>query len=147
MTEAGGPAWRQSTFYPIAETITATRGAHSLVTRVDGGELSTARHGDVPAVAATASLHRDTGAVTVLLTNRADTEVEATIEHARFGRWADTQSRSIVDDDSGPLHGAEAAAAARPSEREQPKTDDGVTHLTLPPRSWTVVTADTGAVA
>ena len=49
---------------------------------------------------------------------------------------------AIVADGPGPLHGGDAASAARPREVEAPKTEGGITRLTLAPRSWTTVHAD-----
>jgi hypothetical protein len=48
---------------------------------------------------------------------------------------------TIACDETGPLHGGSAAEAARPRALEQPKTSDGITRLTLPAQSWTVLDA------
>ncbi len=141
LTEPGGAAWRQATFYPIAETIRCAREGRSLVTRVAGGELSTARYGDVPLVAAAAAHRTQAGEIAMFLTNRGDEPAPVEIRHERFGDWADARAVTISGDDRGPLMGADAAAAARPVEHEAPKSADGVTRLTLPPQSWTALTA------
>jgi alpha-N-arabinofuranosidase len=145
MTEPGGPAWRQSIFYPIAETIRRTRGSRSLVTRVDSRELATARHGDVPSVAAAATLGPGP-ALSVFLTNRTDRPVTVELQHEQLSQLRDVTAVAIVADSSGPLYGGDAAAVARPAEVEAPKTEGGVTRLALSPRSWTTVRADTARV-
>jgi alpha-N-arabinofuranosidase len=138
MTEPGGPAWRQSIFYPIAETIRRSRGRQSLVVRLDSDELATAQHGDVPAIAAAAVRDAQTGDATVFITNRADAATPIELRHARFD-WSGSRAHGITADERGPLHGADAAATARPVPYEQSKTVDGVTRLTLPAQSWTVL--------
>ena len=143
MTEPGGPAWRQSIFHPIARTVGLARDRRSLVTRVDSEELATARHGDVPSVAAAACHDARDGAVSVFLTNRADHPLEVELRHDRFGTWSGVRAESVVSDDSGPLRGGEAADRARPVEQPAPKSVDGATRLTLPAQSWTAVTAQT----
>ena len=140
MTEPGGAAWRQAIYYPIAETIRRARGTRSLVTLVDCGELSTQKYGDVPSVAAAACTDPESGAVTVFLTNRADSPVTVELNHQRFGDWAEVRAYTITGDERGPLHGTQADAA-RPVEQDRPKTADGTTHLTLPAQSWTVLDA------
>lgn len=143
MTEPGGPAWRQSTFYPIAETIRRAKDGRSLVATVDARELNTARYGDVPTVSAAATLAPDTGTVSLFLTNRGEDAAAVEVRHPGFGDLTNARAHTITADRSGSLFGSQAAAAARPVEQEEPKSSDGVTVLTLPPRSWTVVDAQT----
>ncbi len=119
MTEPGGPAWRQSTFYPIAETIRRAAG-HSLVVHGEAGELATARYGDVPVLAAAATHDPDSGAVSVFLTNRGDGPAEVELRHPGFGRWGEAEALTVLADDRGPLAGAEAAASARPTQQDKP---------------------------
>ena len=144
MTEPCGPAWRQSIFFPIAETIRRARGCRSLVTRVDCGEFATHRYGDVPAVAAAGALDPRTNRTALFITNRTSAGVPVELCHNQFSELAEMRAHVVTADDRGPLYGPEAADAARPVEHEQPKTSDGVTRLTLPPQSWTVVDATRG---
>ncbi len=125
MTSPGGDAWRQTIFHPIAETIRLARGTHSLVTRVDCGELDTAKYGDVPELAAAATHHPHTGATAVFLTNRGD--VSTPVELRSAHRWTAMSARTIADAPAPvPLDTAVEGAVAR---------------LTLPPQSWTVLEA------
>jgi alpha-N-arabinofuranosidase len=127
----GAPAWRQATFHPFS--LTAAAMGRSLVTTVDAPELSTARHGDVPAVSAAATHDLQTGAVSVFLVNRSDVQADVTLRHPGFADLPLAVARTIraADDDV-------ASAGA------QPLTDlmgDGsATTLRLPPESWTVLT-------
>jgi alpha-L-arabinofuranosidase len=142
MTEPGGPAWRQSTFFPIAETIRRAAG-NSLVVTGDAGEMPTARYGDVPVVAVAATHDPDTSAISVFITNRGDEPATVQLRHPGLGEWHEVDALSVVADDRGPLAGAEAAASARPTRQAKAVTEQGTTALTVPPASWTVVT--TGA--
>jgi alpha-N-arabinofuranosidase len=137
MTQPGGPAWRQSIFYPMAATANA-RG-ESLVARVSAAEVSTERYGDVPALAVAASHDPESGAVSVFLTNRATSETSVRLDHGSFGSWTVESAAVIAADDKGPLFGADAAANARPVPLDSVRTEDRSTTLTLPPESWAVL--------
>ncbi len=138
MTEPGGSAWRQSIYYPIAETIRAARGRRSLVARVECSEYATDRHGDVPTHAAAAAFDPAAGALAVFLTNRMNEPTPVVLDLRRFAPVTGAVARGITGDDAGPLHGS-AAAAARPVELDAPVLQDNVARLVLPPQSWTVL--------
>ena len=69
MTEPGGPAWRQTTFYPFAH---ASRFGRVTVLRVEPGvpALETTMHGPVPLLEATATLDEEGREVTLFAVNR-----------------------------------------------------------------------------
>jgi alpha-N-arabinofuranosidase len=143
MTEPGGEAWRQSIFYPVATTFAAANG-HSLRARVTAPTHDTAGYDDVPTVAAAATHDPETGDVAVFVTNRgADTEVS--VDHGAFGSWQVRSAVTIAADDKGPLHGAEAAAQARPVDLSGVTTDGDATTLRVPAESWTVLRVATRA--
>src|SRR5262249_41197547 len=73
MTEPGGPAWRQTTFFPFALTSRLARGA-SLRVRLDGDRLQTAVYGAVPVVEAAATFDEATGRAALFLVNRSTTD-------------------------------------------------------------------------
>ncbi|MHB9753947.1 arabinosylfuranosidase ArfA [Streptomyces sp. BYX5S] len=72
MTEPGGPAWRQTTFYPFAAASKYGRG-EVLDVRVCGPTYDTKRHGTADLLHATAVRAED-GTVTVFAVNRSQTE-------------------------------------------------------------------------
>jgi alpha-L-arabinofuranosidase len=146
MTQAGGPAWRQSIFYPMATTAEQARG-ESLVARVSAPELATDRYGDVPALAAAATHDPETGRVAAFFTNRASSETRVQVDHRAFGSWSVESARVIAADDKGPLLGAEAAANARPVPLEAVHTEDHTTSFTLPPESWAVLSVQTSTAS
>jgi alpha-N-arabinofuranosidase len=143
MTEPGGPAWRQSIFYPMSAVATTARG-DSLITRVSASKLDTEQYGDVPAVAAAATHNPATGEVAVFLTNRASSEAAVQLDIA-FGSWTARTARVVAADDKGPLLGAEAAANARLVDLDTVRTQERATTLILPPESWATLRVETAA--
>ena len=69
MTEPGGPAWRQTIFYPFALT---SRMAKGTVLRIElnSPTLETQRYGTVPVVDAVATHDEGSGEVTIFAVNR-----------------------------------------------------------------------------
>ncbi|MFD3480458.1 alpha-N-arabinofuranosidase [Streptomyces sp. NPDC058695] len=72
MTEPGGPAWRQTTFFPFAAASRYGRG-EVLDVRMSGPTYDTKRHGTADLLHATAVRAED-GTVTVFAVNRSQTE-------------------------------------------------------------------------
>ena len=72
MTEPGGPAWRQTTFFPFAQASQYGRG-EVLDVRVDSPTYETKKYGEADLLHATAVRAED-GAVTVFAVNRGQTE-------------------------------------------------------------------------
>jgi alpha-N-arabinofuranosidase len=69
MTEPGGDVWRQTTFFPFAETARRATGS-SLRLRVDSDTHDTARYGTVDSIDAAATHDQQTGNTSVFLVNR-----------------------------------------------------------------------------
>ncbi|MGW0187689.1 arabinosylfuranosidase ArfA [Streptomyces sp. NPDC003362] len=72
MTEPGGPAWRQTTFFPFAQASKHGRG-EVLDVRVDSPTYETKKYGETDLLHATA-VRADDGTVTVFAVNRSRTE-------------------------------------------------------------------------
>lgn len=72
MTEPGGPAWRQTTFFPFAQAAQYGRG-EVLDVRVDSPTYETKKYGETDLLHATAVRAED-GSVTVFAVNRSRTE-------------------------------------------------------------------------
>ena len=68
MTEPGGPAWRQTTFFPFAQASRYGRGK-VLDVRVDSPTYETKKYGETDLLHATA-VRADDGTVTVFAVNR-----------------------------------------------------------------------------
>ncbi|MEV8564561.1 alpha-N-arabinofuranosidase [Streptomyces sp. NPDC051322] len=140
MTEPGGPAWRQTTFFPFAQASRYGRGT-VLDVRVDSPTYPTQRYGDVDLLHATA-VQADDGTVTVFAVNRSRTEalpltvdlrgtsVGSLVEHSVLAD-ADPDARNTLTDPErvAPHPAAEGTTSVR----------DGSLVTTLEPLSWNVI--------
>jgi alpha-N-arabinofuranosidase len=138
MTEPGGPAWRQTTFYPFSLTSKAARGTALAVT-LDAGTVPTGRYGDVPVVAAAATT--DGSSISLFLQNRdISGPATVTVDLSAFPAFGAAAATGIWDDDPY------ASNTLAEPDRVTPRTNDtavltgGVLTVTLPPVSWTAVT-------
>ena len=136
MTEPGGAAWRQTTFFPFSTTARLASGS-VLKPRIEVGTYSTARHGDAPLVDSVATL--DDGRASVFLVNRSTTEaLEVTVDVSGLGVSTVAEAVGIFDED----------VYAKNTKDDQDRVGlkpvdaalaNGVLTLTLPPVSWTAV--------
>jgi len=141
-TEAGGPAWRQSIFYPMTTAAGLARG-NSLQALVRVDTLATARYGDVAGLAVSASHDAETGEVAVFLTNRGESELEVKLDCRAFDAIAVGSAVVISADHRGPLVRDDAASAAPKS---LTATADGTAvSVRLPAESWTALALRTPA--
>ncbi len=145
MTENGGPAWRQTTFHPIALTAAAARG-HSLQVQVSAPPMDTAKYGEVPAVSAAATHDPATGEVALFCVNREASPVRVTIHHPGFGGFTAGPAQTLRADAAGPRRGATATAEVAPTALAGFATDGATSTVELPAESWTLLSA-TGARA
>lgn len=139
MTEPGGPAWRQTTFFPFAQASAYGRG-RVLQVAVDSPAHETAKYGEVPLLHATAVRNEETGAVTVFAVNR-DQHRSLPLEVALHGMAPARLVEHSVIADADP----EARNTLADPERVAPHAGegtvlaDGVLSATLEPMSWNVI--------
>jgi alpha-N-arabinofuranosidase len=136
----GGPAWKQSTFYPFALASRYGRG-ESLRVGLTAGRHDTSRHEDVPTLDVAAVRDPEGGAITFFVVNR-DVEQSVPLELAvggftGFERGA-TIEHTVLE---GPSAAATNSAAAPDTiaprvAPEAPWTGDPVA---LPPMSWNMI--------
>lgn len=138
MTEPGGPAWRQTTFYPFADAARYGRG-QVLQLAVDSPVHDTAKHGSVPLLHATAVTGED-GATTVFAVNRDTTRpLVLTADLRALGELGGVEHRALADADR------HAKNTLTEPERVLPRTvpgaslDGGRLRVELPPLSWNTV--------
>ncbi|TPQ22125.1 alpha-N-arabinofuranosidase [Streptomyces sporangiiformans] len=139
MTEPGGPAWRQTTFFPFAQASRYGRG-RVLRVEVDSPLYTTARFGEVPLLHATAVADDETGDVTVFAVNRGQdaalpleidlrgVDARAVAEHLVLSD-ADAEARNTLDD---PERVTPHAAAGT-------TVTGGVLRAELEPCSWNMI--------
>src|SRR5690606_35842823 len=85
MTEPGGPAWRQATFFPFSITSRLAQG-EALELKLDAPTYTTKEYGEVPLVDAVATHDAATGRTAVFLVNRSQDEtVTLTVDIATLG--------------------------------------------------------------
>ena len=134
----GGPAWRQTTFFPFADVARLGRG-NVIDVELDAPVYEVAGEGPVEAIETTAVHDPASRSLTVFAVNRLDRslaldatlldlDVEAILEH-RVLAGPDLRASNTADhpDDVAPRAGTGATLAA------------GHLRVELPPRSWNVV--------
>ena len=139
MTEPGGPAWRQTTFFPFALTSRLATGS-TLDVRLTSDTYTTEAYGEVNLVDAVATHDEESGKTSVFLVNRSQTD-EATVTidltalegasvlDAQTLTDADIQARNTLDD--------QERVGLRPN--ESVVVGDALVTVTLPPVSWTAL--------
>jgi len=139
MTEPGGPAWRQSTFFPFALTSALAKG-ESLRVAVESELYPTERYGPVPVVDAAATHNRAAGAAAVFLVNRSQTETaNVTVDLARLGNLRRVEARTLADVDPYAANTLEAPERVGLTANDSVALTDGRVSVELPPVSWTAV--------
>ncbi len=138
MTEPGGPAWRQTTFFPFSITSRLARG-EALRVPIESPTHSTAVYGEVPLVDAVATSDAESGRTALFLVNRSTTEsVTVTADISALGAVGVLESHTLADDD------VTAKNTLEDPERVAPRAAavsiaDGLLSIELPPVSWTAV--------
>jgi len=138
MTEPGGPAWRQTTFFPFAQASKHGRG-QVLDVRVDSPTHETQKHGEADLLHATAVRGED-GSVTVFAVNRSRTEslplevglngldLTSVVEHSALAD-TDPDARNTLADPE----------RVAPHEVEGTTLQDGTLTAVLEPLSWNMI--------
>lgn len=138
MTEPGGPAWRQTTFFPFALTSRLARG-EAVRLRVEAPTIDTARYGTVSAVDAVATVDDAAEAVAVFLVHRGlERPVDLEIDVSAFGEVEVVETHLLHDDDPGASNTLDDPERVRPR-TAQTRLGSGILYLTLPPVAWAAV--------
>ncbi|MFD7508506.1 alpha-N-arabinofuranosidase [Streptomyces sp. NPDC059853] len=139
LAEPGGPAWRQTTFFPFAAASRYGRGT-VLDVRPDSPTYDTRQFGTVDLLHTTAVKNDETGEVTIFAVNRSQTEalpLEAVlhgldltrvVEHSVLSD-ADPEARNTLDDPERVTPHAGTGTAL----------NGGTLTATLEPLSWNVI--------
>ncbi|MCP2635845.1 alpha-N-arabinofuranosidase [Microbacterium sp. HD4P20] len=139
MTEPGGPAWRQTTFYPFSITSRLARG-EALQLKLEAPTYSTEAYGDVPLVDAVATHDAQAGATAIFLVNRSQTEaLTVTADVSSLGDVAITETHTLADDDVYAKNTLEDRERVAPRPNDSAGVADGTLTITLPPVSWTAI--------
>ncbi len=139
MTEPGGPAWRQTTFFPFAIPSKLARGS-VLELKLDAGTYETGEYGVVPLVDAVATHDDETGATAVFLVNRSQTEeTTVTIDLAALNGFSTVDAQSLYDTDVYAKNTLEEPERVTMKPNTSATLDGDTVTVTLPPVSWTAV--------
>jgi alpha-N-arabinofuranosidase len=139
MTEPGGPAWRQTTFYPFAATARYARG-DVLRVSIDAPNYETERFGEVPLVDAVAT--RDDDGVVLFVVNRSlDDPVQLAVDtRPLVAQVGAVECLQLADADRHASNTAAEPDRVQPRALSLPPPDaDGEVDVRLPPVSWTMV--------
>ncbi|WP_309065647.1 arabinosylfuranosidase ArfA [Microbacterium sp.] len=137
MTEPGGDAWRQTTFFPFSVTSRLARG-EVLKPRIDAGTYETAVYGTVSLVDAVATTDEESSAV--FLVNRSRTEsLSVTVDVTELGADRITEAVTLWDDDVYAKNTLQDQNRVGLKQLEGAVLDGGVLTVTLPPVSWSAI--------
>ncbi|HWU09136.1 MAG TPA: alpha-N-arabinofuranosidase [Streptomyces sp.] len=139
MTEPGGPAWRQTTFFPFAQAARYGRG-QVLDVRVDSPAYVTAKHGEADLLHATAVRDPETGAVTVFAVNRSQDAVlplEVALAGLDLTRVAEHQV--LADADPEARNTLAEPERVLPHAAEGTELAGGTLKAALEPLSWNMI--------
>jgi alpha-L-arabinofuranosidase len=139
MTEPGGIAWRQTTFFPFALTSRLATGT-ALRVRLESETYETERYGTVPLVDAVATHNAEENESAVFLVNRSQTDaIEVSVDISHLGEARLLSTQGIWDTDVNAKNTLDNPERVGLSDNTSAAISDGVLTLTLPPVSWTAV--------
>jgi alpha-N-arabinofuranosidase len=137
MTEPGGEAWRQTTFFPFSVTSRLAHGT-SLNVVASGDTVDGGKHGTVPVVDSAATV--EDGRAAVFLVNRHQTEsTTVTIDLAGLSVEGDVHAEGIWDDDLHAVNDLSNTSRVGLKPNETVTRDGDTITIELPPVSWTAL--------
>ena len=137
MTEPGGAAWRQTTFFPFSVTSRLAKG-EILKPRIDAGTYETKVYGEAPLVDSVVTTDGTDSAV--FLVNRSQTEaITVTVDVAELGASTIAEAVTVWDDDVYAKNTLADQNRVGLKQLEGAELTDGVLTVTLPPVSWSAI--------
>lgn len=140
MTEPGGPAWRQTTFFPFSIT-SRLAGERAVRVPVDAGAVTSARFGEVARVNAVATVDDD--GATLFVVNRSTTDaVDLRLDVSALGRDGEVavvESHLLHDDDLYAANSLEEPERVGVRPLEDARVTGGILSLSLPAVSWAAI--------
>jgi alpha-N-arabinofuranosidase len=138
-TEPGGPAWRQTTYHPFAQTAGLARG-EVLRVAVDAPLYQNERFGETPVVDAVATHDPDTGEVVLFAVNRSmEDSVSLSVSTRAFPDHRVTEHLVLTDDDLDATNSSESPDRVIPRSIGETRHEPGTVELNLPRVSWNVI--------
>ena len=156
MTETGGPAWRQTIFFPFAQMSNLGRG-RVLKARVESPTYATSYYDprgmqehrfslpEVPFLKCAAVHDADGGFATLFLLNRhLEEELALEVELRGLGATSVVSAETLRHDDLSATNTRDAPDHVAPEPLPGASLQDGALHATLPAASWTVIRVKLG---
>ena len=137
MTEAGGPAWRQTIFHPFRLASSMGRGT-ALRAVVDSPRYDVKGREGVPCIKLAAVADGEAGTVTLFVLNRSTGEpMDLSVEMRGFGEMRFGEGWVLRHDDL-------MVTNTKDAENVRPQAlaaaiEDGAARAELPPASWSVI--------
>ncbi|KJK08409.1 alpha-L-arabinofuranosidase [Terrabacter sp. 28] len=138
MTEPGGAAWRQTTFFPFAITARLAHGT-ALHLEIESGTMATPLYGDVPLIDAVATLSED-GSAALFVVNRHLTDAsDLTLDLGALGDVIVSECLTLADQDQDARNTREDPQRVTIHANESASLKNGVLRVELPAVSWTAI--------
>jgi alpha-L-arabinofuranosidase len=139
MTEPGGPAWRQTTFFPFSLTSRLANGS-TLDVKLTSDVHEPDLYGTVDTVDAVATHDRETGQTAVFLVNRSQSEeASIAIDLSALGTVTLLDAQTLAEADVHAKNTLAEKERVGLKRHEFVVIDDRVTSVILPPVSGTVL--------
>ena len=138
-TVPGGPAWRQTTYYPFLH---AARHGHGVALHVPvtSPTYPTAEFDAVPLLDAVATHDEETGALTIFAINRGQTaSLPLTATLHGFAGYTLTEHLTLTDDNSLAVNTATHPDTVTPRPHPGTSLDNGTLTTNLQPLSWNMI--------
>jgi alpha-L-arabinofuranosidase len=140
MTEPGGDAWRQTTFFPFALTSHLAAGS-ALEVKLESDSYETDAYGRVDLVDAVATHDAHSSRTSVFLVNRSQNEdAVVTIDVSTLNGASLLDAQSLWDEDIQAKNTLEDQERVGLKPNESVVIGEGTITVTLPPVSWTALT-------
>ncbi|WIB59463.1 alpha-L-arabinofuranosidase C-terminal domain-containing protein [Curtobacterium sp. MCLR17_007] len=137
MTEPGGEAWRQTTFFPFSLTSRLAHGT-SLQVIASGDTVDGGTYGQVPVVDSAATI--EDGKAAVFLVNRHPSEsTTVTIDLSGLDVTGDLHAEGVWDDDLHAVNDLANTARVGLRTNETARREGDTVTIELPPVSWTAL--------
>ncbi|MFZ6990329.1 alpha-N-arabinofuranosidase [Curtobacterium sp. RRHDQ66] len=137
MTEPGGEAWRQTTFFPFSLTSRLAHGT-SLQVIASGDTVDGGTYGQVPVVDSAATI--EDGKAAVFLVNRHPSEsTTVTIDLSGLSVEGDVHAEGVWDDDLHAVNDLANTSRVGLRTNESARREGDTVTIELPPVSWTAL--------
>jgi alpha-N-arabinofuranosidase len=137
MTNEGGAAWRQASFFPFALTSAFGRGT-VLQTAATAPTHETAEFGEVPLLDSVA-VQNDSGVVLFAVNRHRSESMNVEVDLRSLPDLSTATHTCLADDDPDAINTAEQPDRVGTRRQEDPKLDGGRLQAVLPPLSWNMI--------